>query len=336
MKQIIFLTFYFQLICFALCGREQVVILGSGPAGLTAGIYAARAGLSTLVLEGEEPGGQIALSYLVENFPGFPQGINGYQLTENMREQLIHAGARLRSGKVIEVDISRRPFLIKLEDDELIETQTLIIATGASPRWLGLESEKALIGKGVCSCAVCDGVLFKGKEVVVVGGGDAALEDALFLSKYASKVTVIHRRDTLRASKHLQKIAFANPKIHFIWNAIVEEIQNPLEGKVTGVALRDLPSHQTSVLPCQGVFMAIGHIPNSTLFQGQLPIDAEGHIQVHPFSTETAVPGVFAAGDVVDSRYRQAITAAGTGCMAGMDASRFIQEHDNNQPQESL
>lgn len=312
---------------FAQQDTEQVVILGTGPAGLTAAIYSSRAGLSTLVIEGEEPGGQIALSYMVDNFPGFPQGINGFELGQNMREQAQRFGTRIKSGKIIQADLSKRPFLLKMENNEEILCETLIIASGASAKWLGLESEKALIGKGVSSCAVCDGAFYKNKDVVVVGGGDTALEDALFLARYASKVTVVHRRDSLKASKYLQDKVFANKKIHFIWNSMVEEMSDAKTGSVTGVLLRDVNTKKTTFYPCHGIFVAIGHKPNTEIFQGQLKLDEAGQVITEPFSTKTSIPGVFAAGDVADPHYRQAITAAGTGCMAGIDAYHFIQQH---------
>lgn len=330
------MKFSLYIIIFTLCitslfGQqdvEQVVILGTGPAGLTAAVYSSRAGLSTLVIEGEEPGGQIALSYMVDNFPGFPQGVSGYELGQNMREQAQRFGTRIKSGKIVEADLSKRPFVLKTEENDVILAEALIIASGASAKWLGLESEKALIGKGVSSCAVCDGALYKNKEVVVIGGGDTALEDALFLSKYASKVTVIHRRDTLKASKYLQDKAFKNKKIHFIWNTTVEEMGDSKTGIVTGVLLRDVITGKTAFYTCHGIFVAIGHKPNTEIFQGKLELDEAGQVVTKPFSTKTSVPGVFAAGDVADPHYRQAITAAGTGCMAGIDAYHFIQQHN--------
>ena len=330
------MKFSLYIIIFTLCvtslfGQqdvEQVVIFGTGPAGLTAAVYSSRAGLSTLVIEGEEPGGQIALSYMVDNFPGFPQGVSGYELGQNMREQAQRFGTRIKSGKIVEADLSKRPFALKTDENEVILAETLIIASGASAKWLGLESEKALIGKGVSSCAVCDGALYKNKEVVVIGGGDTALEDALFLSKYASKVTVIHRRDTLKASKYLQDKAFKNKKIHFIWNTAVEEMGDSKTGIVTGVLLRDVITGKTAFYSCHGIFVAIGHKPNTEIFQGKLELDEAGQVVTKPFSTNTSVPGVFAAGDVADPHYRQAITAAGTGCMAGIDAYHFIQQHN--------
>ena len=322
------------IILFSLCSSlmfaqentEQVVILGAGPAGLTAAVYAARAGLKTLVIEGDEPGGQIALSHTVDNFPGFPQGINGYELGEHMRAQAIRFGARIQTGKVLHADLATRPFTLQLAEGKTIVADAVIIATGASAKWLGLASEQPLIGNGVTSCAVCDGILFKGKEVVVVGGGDSALEDALFLATYVSKVTVIHRKQSLKASKYLQDKAFANKKIHFIWNSIVEEITDPKKGKVTGVVIRNTTTNIAQHYPCEGVFVAIGHTPNTDLFKGQLKLADNGYIITEPFSTHTTIPGVFAAGDVADSHYRQAITAAGTGSMAGIDAYHFIQQ----------
>ncbi len=320
------------ILCLTLCplfGNQnlaQVVILGSGPAGLTAAVYAARAGLTTLVIEGEEPGGQIALSYMVDNFPGFPNGINGWDLTQNIREQAVRFGANIKNGTVVDIDLSQRPFTIKLEDGHAILAETLIIAAGAAAKWLGLASEKELIGKGVSSCAVCDGILHKGQEVVVVGGGDTALEDALFLAKYATKVTVINRTGSLKASKHLQDKALAHDKIHFIWHSTVEEIADPGKGKVTGVVYKNIRATKTQWLPCQGVFIAIGHAPNTGLFKGQLALAKTGHLITQSPTTSTSVPGVFAAGDIADPHYRQAITAAATGCMAAIDAHNFIQK----------
>lgn len=306
--------------------HENVLIMGSGPAGLTAAIYTSRAGLSTLIIEGEEPGGQISLSYSVENFPGFPEGINGYDLGEKIKEQALQFGTKIQEGKIVKIDLSRSPFILEDETGQIILADVLIIASGASAKWLGLESEKAFIGEGVSSCAVCDGFQYKNKEVVVVGGGDTALEDALFLANYASKVTVVHRRDTLKASHYLQNRAFANEKIHFIWNSVVEEIADPLIGEISSVTIKNVVTQDKNKIPCKGVFVAIGHAPNTDLFKGQLHLDQGGYIITEPRSTKTNIPGVFAAGDVADSSYRQAITAAGTGCMAGMDAYHFIQE----------
>lgn len=314
---------YCCLFCISLFGQDRVVVIGSGPAGLTAAIYTARAGIETIVIEGGEPGGQISLSHSVENFPGFPEGISGFELGENMREQAKRFGTKLLNGNIVEVDFNHHPFVITLNGGKTLEASAIIIASGASAKWLGLESEQKLIGKGVSSCAVCDGFFFKGKEVVVVGGGDTAIEDALFLTNYASKVTVVHRRDTLKASKYLQTKAFSNPNIHFIWNATVADIMDE-EGDVSGVIL----NHKRGITfyPCEGVFIAIGHQPNTRLFQGKLDLTDAGYIVTKPFSTATSVEGVFAAGDVADSRYRQAVTAAGTGCMAAMDVYYFFQQ----------
>lgn len=318
------------LSCSSLFGahqHEQVVILGTGPAGLTAAIYTARAGLSTLVIEGDEPGGQISLSYMVENFPGFPEGISGFDLGDKMREQAMRFGAKIKGGKIVHADLSQRPFLLKTEAGQSIFADALIIASGASAKWLGLESEKAFIGKGVSSCAVCDGFAYMDQEVVVVGGGDTAMEDALFLTNYASKVTVVHRKSTLKASKYLQDRAFANEKIHFIWDHIVEEIADPEKGEVSFVLLKNVKTEDRQKVACQGVFIAIGHAPNTELFKGQLELNDGGYLLTKNSTTCTNVPGVFAAGDAADTRYRQAATAAGTGCMAGIDAYHFIQEN---------
>lgn len=312
---------------FSFQHKVQVAIIGSGPAGLTAAIYTSRAELSTLVLEGNEPGGQIAMTSMVENFPGFPHGVDGYELAMNMREQAKKFGAHIKTEKIARVDLSNRPFSLILESGEQILAETLIIASGASAKWLGLESEKALIGKGITSCATCDGFFYREKEVVVIGGGDTALEDALLLTNYASKITVIHRRDTLRASKYLQTKAFNHPKIHFIWNAVIESIENPLLETVTGVNYSNALTGEKGHCPCDGVFIAIGHSPNTHLFVDQLELNELGYIKTERFSTTTKIPGVFAAGDVVDFKYRQAVTAAGTGCMAGIDAYHFIQNH---------
>lgn len=314
---------YCCLFCVSLFGQDRVVVIGSGPAGLTAAIYTSRAGIETIVVEGREPGGQISLTHSVENFPGFPEGIDGFELGQNMREQAKRFGTTILNGNILEVDFSHRPFVITLEGGKILEANAIIIASGASAKWLGLESEQKLIGKGVSSCAVCDGFFFKEKEVVVVGGGDTAIEDALFLINYASKVTVVHRRETLRASKYLQKKAFSNPNIHFIWNTTVSDIMDE-EGDVCAVTLNH--KHGSTLYPCEGVFVAIGHQPNTHLFQGKLELTDAGYIVTKPFSTATTVEGVFAAGDVADPRYRQAITAAGTGCMAAMDAYHFLQQ----------
>ncbi len=314
------------LLASSLPQEEDVVIMGSGPAGMTAAIYAARSGLSTLVIEGDETGGQIALSYKVDNFPGFPEGISGEELVENMRKQAFRFGARIQSSKVSSVDMSKRPFLLKLEGGKEIIAKSIIIASGASTKWLEIPSEAALIGKGVNSCAVCDAPFFIDKEVVVVGGGDSALEDALYLANYASKVTVIHRSENLRASKYLQEQVSLNQKIQYVWNATIDEIKDPINEKVTGVNLRDVETKKVRFFPCEGVFVAIGHAPNTQLFIGELDLDQAGYIVTKAHSTETAIEGVFAAGDVADPKYRQAITAAGSGSMAAIDAYQFIQK----------
>jgi thioredoxin reductase (NADPH) len=302
---------------------QKVIILGSGPAGLTAALYAARADLHPLVIEGAEAGGQLTLTTLVENYPGFPDGLQGPDLIQVMRQQAERFGAKYLKGDATAVDLGRSPVTVTVEQ-EVLETKALIIATGASANLLGLESERRLLGHGVSTCATCDGFFFRDQEVAVVGGGDSAMEEATFLTKFATKVTVIHRRDKLRASKIMQDRAFKNPKIGFLWNRGVEEILDPEQGKVTGIRTRVNGSTKSETLRCDGVFIAIGHSPNTKLFAGQLEMDARGYIATHD-GTETSVPGVFAAGDVQDHVYRQAITAAGSGCMAAMDAERYLE-----------
>ena len=308
----------------------KVIILGSGPAGLTAALYTARASLAPLVIEGMRPGGQLTITTDVENFPGFPQGIMGPELMERMKQQAERFGARFEFIEVSKVDLSRRPFVITT-DSESYSAKAIIIATGAESRWLGLESERKLIGYGVSSCATCDGFFFQGKEVVVVGGGDSALEEANFLSRFATKVTLIHRRDQLRASKILQNRTRKNEKIHFLWDTIVEEVYGAptAEKGVTGVRLRNLKTNEVRDFACDGVFVAIGHIPNTLVFHNQLDKDEMGYLLTLPGSTKTKIPGVFACGDAVDKVYRQAITAAGTGCMAAIDAERFLEGHES-------
>ncbi len=301
---------------------RKVTILGSGPAGLTAAIYAARANLSPLVVQGTQAGGQLMLTTEVENFPGFKDGILGPELMEQMRLQAARFGTEFLYGDATRVDLSRRPFLIEVEKAE-IQTHTLIIATGASAKWLGLPSEQKLMGHGVSACATCDGFFFRDKEVAVVGGGDTAMEEALFLTKFATKVWVIHRRDQLRASKIMQDRAFRNPKIEFIWNTVVEDIYDVNLGKVTGLLLKNVKTEEKWEKPIDGVFIAIGHKPNTDLFVGQLELDHMGYIVTN--GVKTSVPGVFACGDVMDPVYRQAVTAAGTGCMAAIDAEKFLQ-----------
>jgi len=303
---------------------HNVVIIGSGCAGLTAAIYAARANLKPLVLDGHEPGGQLSLTTHVENFPGFPDGIMGPELIENMRKQAQKFGTDFKSGAVTEVDLAKRPFKITAGRDTY-ETRSLIVAAGASARLLGLAGEKELIGRGLSTCATCDGYFFRGKPIAVVGGGDSAMEEANFLSRYASRVYLIHRRDEFRASKIMIDRAKANEKIEFVTPYVVDEILAP-EKVVTGVRLRNTKTSEKREIPLEGVFVAIGHDPNSTAFRGKLELDENGYI-VPSHGSLTNIPGVFVAGDVQDHRYRQAVTAAGSGCMAALDAEKFLQEH---------
>jgi thioredoxin reductase (NADPH) len=303
---------------------RNVVIMGSGCAGLTAAIYAARANLKPLVIRGLEAGGQLILTTLVENFPGFPKGVQGPELIERMQNQAAEFGSEFMEGHVSGADLSRRPFVIDL-GRETVEARTLIIASGASAKMLGLESERKLLGHGVSTCATCDGYFFRGKEVAVVGGGDTAAEEAMFLTRHALRVSIIHRRDQLRASKIMQDRLFHNPKINFIWDSLVVDVLDVNRGEVTGVKLKNIKTGDETIKSCDGVFMGIGHSPNTSLFRGQLEMNEVGYLITHDGS-KTNVPGVFAAGDVQDHVYRQAITAAGSGCMAAMDAERFLEE----------
>ncbi|HZS50051.1 MAG TPA: thioredoxin-disulfide reductase [Bryobacterales bacterium] len=303
---------------------RDVVIIGSGCAGNTAAVYAARANLNPLVIEGLEAGGQLSLTTLVENFPGFPDGIMGPELVANIKKQAERFGAEYRPGEVTAADLSKRPFRLTVDNQEIVETRTLIIASGASARWLGLPSEQKLIGHGVSSCATCDGFFFRGRPVMVVGGGDSAMEEATFLTKFASEVTITHRRDRFRASKIMLDRARKNEKIKWLTNTVIDEVYDVSKNEVTGVKLHDVRDGRQWEQKIDGLFLAIGHVPNTKIFQGQLELDPDGYI-VSKGGARTSVHGVFHAGDVQDRHYRQAVTAAGMGCMAAIEAERLLQ-----------
>ncbi|MCD6460273.1 thioredoxin-disulfide reductase [bacterium] len=307
---------------------EKVLIIGSGPAALTAALYTSRANLSPLVIEGLEAGGQLMTTTEIENFPGFPEGIMGPSLIDNMRKQAEKFGAKFVYSDVTDVDFSKKPFTIKTDSKEY-QSKTVIIATGAHPRKLGIESETKLWGHGVSSCATCDGAFFRNKEVCVVGGGDSAVEEAVFLTRFASKVTLIHRRDELRASKIMRDKAFNNDKIHFLWDCVINEILSSDNTKVQGIKVKNVKTNKIFDYPCDGVFVAIGHIANTKLFAGKLNLDKAGFIVTDTPTTYTSIKGVFAAGDVVDHIYKQAITAAAMGCKAAIDTERYLTETEN-------
>jgi thioredoxin reductase (NADPH) len=304
---------------------REVVIIGSGPAGLTAALYSARANLNPLVIEGLHAGGQLMTTTLVENWPGYRDGIMGPDLMEEMRAQARRFGAELVAAQAARVDLLQRPFSVVLEDGTEVQARVVIVATGASARLLDLPGERQLMGHGLSTCATCDGYFFRGRPIAVVGGGDSALEEAIFLTRFATKVTLVHRRHQLRASKIMQDKAFANPKIEFAWNSVVERIDDVERGEVTGIVVRDVNTAERRHIPVDGLFVAIGHTPNTSLFVGQLDMDTNGYLITHDGGTRTNVPGVFACGDVQDHVYRQAVTAAGSGCMAAMDAERYLE-----------
>ncbi|MBI2712631.1 MAG: thioredoxin-disulfide reductase [Bdellovibrio sp.] len=302
---------------------ENLTILGTGPAGLTAAIYSGRANLNPLCIEGDQPGGQLTITSDVENYPGFANPVMGPELMDAFRKQAERFGTRFETGRVVEVDLKQGPYTLKFADGRSVKTRALIIATGASAKWIGIPNEKRLMGKGVSACATCDGFFFKNADLVVVGGGDTAMEEATYLTRFAKTVTVVHRRDKLRASKIMQEKAFKNPKIRFVWDSEVADIIG--EKEVKAAQIRNLKTGQVSELSVQGVFVAIGHEPNTHLFRDVLKCDSTGYLVVEPGSTRTNKPGVFAAGDVADHVYRQAVTAAGTGCMAAIDAERYLE-----------
>ena len=303
---------------------RNMVIIGSGPAGLTAAVYAARANLQPLLIEGKEPGGQLTLTTLVENYPGFGEGIMGPQLMEEMRKQALRFGTEIVTSYVYAVKLKEHPFRVFFADQEVI-TKTVVISTGSSAKLIGIESELQLMGHGVSTCATCDGFFYRGREIAVVGGGDSAMEEATFLTKFATKVFVIHRRDVLRASKIMQDRAFSNPKIQFVWDTVVDHVVGTKERGVTGLKLKNVKTLEASDLKVDGLFVAIGHNPNTDIFKGQIELDSHGYIKTQPDSTRTNIPGVFACGDVQDPVFRQAVTAAGTGCMAAIEAERWLE-----------
>ena len=305
---------------------RKVVIIGSGPAGYTAAIYAARANLAPMMYTGLQAGGQLMLTTLVENYPGFVEGIDGPPLMETFREQALRFGTEMVAEDVTAVDFNRQPLLVKTDDSE-VEAHTVIVATGASAKLIGLENESKLMGRGVSTCATCDGFFFKDQNIMVVGGGDSAMEEALYLSRLGRQVQVVHRRDSLRASKIMQERALKNPKIEFIWNSVVDDVLDPAKGKVTSVRLKNLKTGAVWEAPVDGLFVAIGHQPNTAVFKGQLELHPNEYVKIKPGTTQTSVPGVFAAGDVADFTYRQAVTAAGTGCMAALEAERYLEAH---------
>ena len=307
--------------------HHRLIILGSGPAGLTAAIYAARAILNPVVVSGSEAGGQLMITTDVENYPGFPEGIKGPEMMALLKEQALRFGTKFLSGDVIEADLRQRPFKLNLENKDTLTCDSLIISSGASARWLGLDSEKEFSGKGVSACATCDGFFFRDQDVGVVGGGDTALEEALYLANMCKSVTLIHRRDELRGSKIMQKRAIDHEKISFFWDTVVEEVVGNTKDGMTSLKVRNVKNDEVSEHPFTGLFIAIGHSPNTSLFKDQLELNENGYIQVNPGTTFTSVEGVFASGDVQDHVYRQAVTAAGTGCMAAIDAERWIAEH---------
>jgi thioredoxin reductase (NADPH) len=309
---------------------SKILIIGAGPAGYTAAIYAARANLQPILVQGLQPGGQLMITTDVENYPGFADVIQGPWLMEQMAKQAEHVGTRLVNDIIVEADLSRRPFVCRGDSGDTYVGETIVVSTGAQARWLGLPSEEAYRGFGVSACATCDGFFFRGKEVVVIGGGNTAVEEALYLTNHATRVTLIHRRDMLRAEKILQDRLFRHPKIAVVWDSVVEEIvgeQNP--PRVTGIVVRDVKTGASRRIACEGVFVAIGHTPVTELFQGQLALDREGYIVTRPDSTATEIAGVYAAGDVKDKIFRQAVTAAGMGCMAALEAEKFLAAHEN-------